>query len=235
MQLKTVLFDLDDTLYHSWADCDKAAYAAIGAYAQTHLGIDGAQFVREFDMARYGLMRALPGAASGHDRTLMAVRALEKIGQNPMLHAEAIADAYWNAVLDTMQPWPENEHMLSLLRQAGITIGVCTNMTTAMQLRKIRRLGLSEKIDFIVTSEEAGADKPAPQLYLLALAKAAALKQEAIFVGDTYSHDIIGALDIGIEAIWFNWRKRPQPQDGRTGYQTAESMEQLITLLQKGI
>ncbi len=53
----------------------------------------------------------------------------------------------------------------------------------------------------MVTSEEAGADKPKPEIFLKALEKAGVDASEAVHVGDQYDLDVVGARGVGISPI----------------------------------
>ncbi len=64
-----------------------------------------------------------------------------------------------------------------------------------------RQLGLEPYLDFVVTSKEAGADKPKPPIFLAALDKAGVNASEAVHVGDQYKLDVIGARGVGISPI----------------------------------
>jgi putative hydrolase of the HAD superfamily len=63
------------------------------------------------------------------------------------------------------------------------------------------RLGLDSYLDFCVTSEEAGAEKPHPPIFLAALRRAHVAPQEAIHVGDQYQADVQGARAVGINPV----------------------------------
>jgi putative hydrolase of the HAD superfamily len=65
----------------------------------------------------------------------------------------------------------------------------------------IRQLGLESYLNFITTPYDAGADKPDPKIFLVALDKAGIHADEAIYVGDQYKVDILGARSAGIKAI----------------------------------
>ena len=54
----------------------------------------------------------------------------------------------------------------------GVRIGLGTDMTAYMQYEKLIRLGLMEYMDFIVSSEEAGTDKPGNAFFMLCARKA---------------------------------------------------------------
>jgi len=89
---------------------------------------------------------------------------------------------------------------LTELKEDNITLGLLTNATKNM-ISIYRKLGLEPYIDFVVTSEEAGADKPLPPIFLIALERAGVDASEAMHVGDQYNLDIVGARGVGIAPI----------------------------------
>ncbi len=62
-------------------------------------------------------------------------------------------------------------------------------------------LGFSPFLDFKVTSFEVGYDKPRPEIFKLALERAKVDPSEAIFVGDQYEQDVVGARGVGMYPI----------------------------------
>lgn len=212
MQLKAVLFDLDDTLYEGFQAGDAYAYEQIAAYAEAELGVPGARFAQAFRASRKALSRQQPGMPPIHDRTLAAQRALEQVGCNAVRYARAIHRVYWDAMMSKMQLRPGVVPLLTQLREAGIRTAVCTDMLAAIQMEKLERLGLTDLLDFLVSSEEAGADKPGAPIFWLALHKCGCLPGEAIMVGDNFRHDVQGATDLGIAGIWLNWTHLPRPE-----------------------
>ena len=67
---------------------------------------------------------------------------------------------------------PGAAEALDGLKAMGLAEGIGTNMTADYQFAKLERLGLMERVDFLVTSEEAGAEKPDPRLFALCAEKA---------------------------------------------------------------
>jgi putative hydrolase of the HAD superfamily len=58
----------------------------------------------------------------------------------------------------------------------------------------------------MVFSDEVGAMKPAPKIFLRALAELEVEPDEAIYVGDRLESDVKGAAGVGmwtIQALWF--------------------------------
>lgn len=215
MSLKAVFFDLDDTLYGSFKACDRQGYAYIAAYAERELGVSGEMMLQAFADYRAQIARMQPGKPPIHDRVVVAQGALESLGLNAVRHARAVHRAYWQGVFDTMELREGVPELLRELRAAGIKTAVVTDMLSDIQMEKLELLGLADEVDYLVSSEQAGQDKPAPQIFWLALQKCGCLPEEAVMVGDNFVHDVQGALDCGIPGIWLNWNDQPQPTDRR--------------------
>ncbi len=86
------------------------------------------------------------------------------------------------------------------LKERNLVLGLLTNMDQDMTPLS-RSLGIEPYIDFVVTSGEAGEDKPAPGIFLAALKKAAVTPAEAVHVGDQYGVDVVGARGVGIHPL----------------------------------
>jgi len=89
---------------------------------------------------------------------------------------------------------------LKMLKERKLILGLLTNATKEM-ISIHRKLGLEPYLDFVVTSEEVGSDKPHPPLFLKALERAGVNASEAVHVGDQYSLDVVGARGVGISPI----------------------------------
>ena len=59
----------------------------------------------------------------------------------------------------------------------------------------------------------AGAKKPNPVIFEFALNAAKAQKNSSIMIGDCIDADVNGALDFGIQAIFFNFNKVKVPEN----------------------
>jgi HAD superfamily hydrolase (TIGR01549 family) len=89
---------------------------------------------------------------------------------------------------------------LKMLKERRLILGLLTNATKD-KLSLHRKLGLERYLDFVVTSQEAGADKPKPPIFLAALDRAKVKAFEALHVGDQYQLDVVGARGAGINPI----------------------------------
>ena len=89
---------------------------------------------------------------------------------------------------------------LKTLKERKFVLGLLTNLNRDMNAI-CRELGLEPYLDFVVTSGEVGADKPAPPIFLAALKRAGVNASEAVHIGDQYNLDVIGARGVGITPI----------------------------------
>jgi putative hydrolase of the HAD superfamily len=102
--------------------------------------------------------------------------------------------------------YQDSPEALDSVKQKGLTVGIISNIDKAME-DIARNMGIDKYIDFYVTSMEAGCEKPAPGIFKLALKKAGVLPEEAIFVGDQYELDVIGAVNSGMKGILIDRNK----------------------------
>jgi HAD superfamily hydrolase (TIGR01549 family) len=91
------------------------------------------------------------------------------------------------------------------------TVGIVSNNHTPEQKEKMAAIGIGPYVDFLLTSEDAEAEKPDPVIFRRALERAAAGPQDAVMVGDNWSTDIVGARALGLRSIWLNRRGLPRP------------------------
>jgi len=89
---------------------------------------------------------------------------------------------------------------LKALKQQGIILGLITNLNKDVSAM-CRELGLAPYLDFVVTPQEVGADKPQPPIFLAALDRARTDAASAAHVGDQYNVDVVGARGVGITPI----------------------------------
>ncbi len=90
--------------------------------------------------------------------------------------------------------------LLKLLKNRGLVLGVISNADKNVA-GLIEKLGAGAYMDLLVTSEEVGAEKPAPAIFLAALDKAKIKGPEAIYTGDQYQSDVLGAGGVGMQAL----------------------------------
>jgi putative hydrolase of the HAD superfamily len=66
---------------------------------------------------------------------------------------------------------------------------------------KTVQFGLREHLEFVIDSAIVGVEKPDKKIFELALAKLNVAPERAVYVGDVYSIDVVGAHAAGLQAI----------------------------------
>ena len=90
--------------------------------------------------------------------------------------------------------------VLQALKDKNIQMGVISNIGESLD-SYLDKAGCTGYFNYNVTSFEAGYDKPQPQIFQLALKRARTTADEALFVGDQYDLDVVGARNAGIKPI----------------------------------
>lgn len=200
--LKAVIFDLDDTLY-DYTSLHMGAVKALEAYTCARYGITGGKFYTLLAAAREDTKRVLVGTAASHNRLLYCQKLLEYLDASPAENALEMYEAYWGYILEHIKLREGAAELLAACERRTIKIGICSDLTAHIQHRKLRALGIAPLIDGVVTSEEAGAEKPDERMFAMILKKLNCRPEEALFIGDSLERDVCGAERYGIPALWF--------------------------------
>ena len=92
---------------------------------------------------------------------------------------------------------------LAALRGRGLVVGIVSNSDEDLAPILAARAGLTEVLDFVLTSEAARSCKPDPGIFREALRRAGCAPDEAIFVGDQPEQDIAGANRTGLRSVLY--------------------------------
>jgi putative hydrolase of the HAD superfamily len=84
------------------------------------------------------------------------------------------------------------------------TLHIITNGFAEVQDKKIANSGFKPYFATVTNSEMAGVKKPNPAIYKHAMMLAKAGRNNSVMIGDCIDADVYGALDFGIDAIYFN-------------------------------
>lgn len=232
--IKGIICDLDDTLY-SFADIRQEAYKNMIEKAASICNTEKNSFDGAYREGRKQIKEEMEGnQAAQHSRLLYCQRALELLGINPICYAGQLYHFFWEEILRKMQLRAGVQELFSYAKEKGLKVGICTDMQTEIQFEKLKRLGLTEAIDAIVTSEEVGVEKPELQIFQKTLQKLKIESEECLYIGDSYEKDIKGALNCGMEAIWFkDYQSEKQCESEECVM--VENFNEILTYLQRRI
>ncbi len=124
----------------------------------------------------------------------LVAHAARTQGLDPAL-ADHLTDRW-----EELEPWPEAPTVLAELTGA-VKLGVVTNCSQKLGTRAAARLRVP--FDVVVTAEQAGAYKPRPEPYRLALEQLGVAAEQTLFVAGSL-YDIPGAGGVGMPVWWHN-------------------------------
>lgn len=201
--VKAVIFDLDNTLY-DYDVCNEKAEESLLKEIAAVFHIDADRSRELLKNAKKNVKKQLgEEVAASHNRLLYMQNICEQMNKPSAKYAMGFYNCYWDTMLEEMQLFPYVIPLVKALRERGCKVALLTDLTAHIQYRKLEKLGLGNYLDYIVTSEEAGAEKPSGKMFELTLSKLELSREEVIMVGDSLKKDIEGAQACGIKGILF--------------------------------
>ena len=124
--------------------------------------------------------------------------------------------------------FPDSKAVLEKLSKRRIRLGVISNVSSHdVAVEILRKVGLLEYFDRVVTSAFVGIRKPDPGIFLYALMQFNLQPREAVIVGDSERHDVWGGRITGMKTVLVS--KRPVA-DSIADYRFASLAEASTTL-----
>jgi HAD superfamily hydrolase (TIGR01549 family) len=198
---KAVIFDTDNTLY-AYDPTHQSAMEVTCQKACELLSIGKKEFYSHYTLARKAVKERLGDTASSHSRLLYFQAMIEALGlKTQLLLTLDLTQTYWSAYLSAIKTFPDIKEFVLELKNAGVATAIITDLTAEIQFRKIIFFGLENFFDYVVTSEEAGVDKPDMKIFNLALQKLGVNRNEIWMIGDNPISDIQGGRDAGMVTL----------------------------------
>jgi putative hydrolase of the HAD superfamily len=227
--VRLITVDLDDTVWPC-APVIQAAEQALYAWLSEHTPRLTERFgpdaLREH---RRALMGARPEIA--HDVTAVRLLSLRTLLLE-MDYDGALADAaidLFRRYRNRVEPYADVAPVLARLRDRHRLVAV-TNGNADVQETPLRGA-----FHHALSAAEAGAAKPDPALFELAMRVAGAEPAETLHLGDDPVRDIEAARRIGISAVWVNRAAQPWPEALAPPLLEVQDLHQLARWLDGGI
>lgn len=84
------------------------------------------------------------------------------------------------------------------------TLHLITNGFHEVQLKKVHQSGIGHFFQEVVSSDAAGAMKPAEAIFQFAQTRTGSSAEQACIIGDNLEADILGGKKAGWKTVWFN-------------------------------
>ncbi|AWK03081.1 noncanonical pyrimidine nucleotidase, YjjG family [Flavobacterium crocinum] len=202
-----VFFDLDHTLW----DFDKnSAMAFDRIFKSKYQEIITEDFIKEYIPINQECWRLYQNDKITHqelryNRLKFSFDALNyAISEENIM---SIANDYIEFLTDNNYLFDGAIEVLEYLKPK-YKLHIITNGFANVQEKKINNASLGSYFNTITNSELAGVKKPNSIIFDYALKLANTSKENSIMIGDDFEADVTGALNAGLDAIFFNEKKR---------------------------
>jgi 2-haloacid dehalogenase len=181
------------------------------------------------DTVAMAMVDQLTGGSSTLDELMAAAmrRRLRLAGGDESRAADALA------LMSTMPAYLEAPAALETLRGRGLRLGVLAQTSAAATDGVLRFAGLRDRLELVLSAQDAGAFKPDPRPYHYALERAGAASGNAVCFVSTHWWDVAGAKRAGLRTAWVARRERSLldtvPQPDYKGRDLAEVAEAIVT------
>ena len=205
--IKHIFFDLDHTLWDFESNSD-IAFKTI--FKQYDLTVDTQKFLNYYRSINERYWKLYREEKITKDR-LRYGRLKDTFVKIKYAIKDELID---RLAIDYIEELPKNNELFEGTHEIlehlhpNYKLHIITNGFSEVQYKKIENSGLSAYFDAIVTSEDAGVKKPNPLIFKYALNRINASAKETIMIGDNWEADIMGAINNGIDAIFFNYHKK---------------------------
>lgn len=204
-RIKHVFFDLDHTLW----DFDKNSGLTFQRIFSIHgIEVELMEFLRHYEpinLKYWKLYREekVTKPALRYGRLKEAFDALQVHVQDDLIHH--LSEDYINNLTTFNHVFDGTDGILKYLQQK-YHLHIITNGFEEAQERKMVSSNLKHYFKTVTNSEMVGVKKPNPKIFHFALQQAQANPDESVMIGDSLEADIEGAINVGMEAILFDYK-----------------------------
>lgn len=200
--IKAILLDLDNTLYQ-YEPCHQCALKSCWQYFKKIKPVSFSQFKKDYELAKMEVKKNTIGQAASHSRFLYFQKLLEENFKKTNVNLTIkLEEYYWLKFFKRMKLFKGVLDFLKKCKENNVRICLITDLTARIQFEKVKILKIGKYFDFIVSSEEAGKEKPHKIIFSLALRKLKMNSKEVVLIGDDYNKDFIGAKKLKIKTIY---------------------------------
>ncbi len=204
--LRAVLFDLDDTLFdhrHSSRRALAELQSRVPELESIELDELERTHLRILNELHVGVLSGALTLEAARERRFAELFSHYGIRKVPGMESE-VRGSYRKVYRESRRAKPGVIPLLGALRARALKIGIVSNNVLEEQIGKLHACGLTELIDSLTISEEAGVAKPDVRIFQIALERMACAHYEVVMIGDSWTNDILPARQLGMRTIWYN-------------------------------
>jgi len=217
-----ILFDADETLFTF--DAFKGLQLAFARYGVTFSKQDH----DEYEAINQPLWVEYQNGKITADE--LQLRRFQKWADQLQKSHKELNSVFLTAMADICMPLDGAIHILDTLK-GKTKLGIITNGFIEHQQYRLKRHGLENHFDLLLTSEEAGFAKPHRGIFDHALTlMGQPTREKVLMVGDNPASDILGGINSGLHTCWLNPMNKATP-DGIIPHYQISSLRELISII----
>ena len=229
MKFKHLFFDLDRTLWDFEKNSNVALQHIYKEYELDNHFEHFLQFYKTYKNINSDLWVKY-GSKKITKEELRDTRFLKTLEKHKIYSpelAKKISEDYIHISPRQTQLFPKTIDTLKELKNRNYSLHIITNGFEEVQYIKLKESLLDSYFDIIVCSEHIGFNKPDKRIFQHAMNQANAKVFESVMIGDDLKIDILGANQIGMEAILFD----PNDEHKTKAFQKIKVLDELLTFL----
>jgi putative hydrolase of the HAD superfamily len=215
IKYKHIFFDLDHTIWDFDKNAEEALHELYGIYKLNELGLHSpGLFIKTYTRNNHQLWAEyhVGKITKTELREARFKKTFLDMGLRPDIIPVGFEDDYVKLCPTKTNLFPDAHETLQYLR-TKYTLHLISNGFSESQEIKISRTNIGGYFQHVIISEVVGVNKPDKAIFEHALNLAGATKHESIMIGDSVEADVRGALDFGMDAIYFNPTGLDKPDD----------------------
>jgi putative hydrolase of the HAD superfamily len=229
--ITAISFDLDDTLWDNSCVLTSAAEAAQAWLLQQEPKLADVLCEASLSSRMMSLQKARPDIAHCYTalRSAAMHEALAYAGTAPDKHADLVRQGMeeYSKARSNVTLWPGIVTALNELRKRGYALAALTNGNVSVELIP----ELAGVFDAFVSPAVAGHAKPHRRPFEMVCEALGAPPSQVLHVGDSWEHDVLGAVGVGMPAAWLNVRAHDLPPLEAAGLQCWAVTSHIAALL----
>ena len=226
--IDNIFFDLDHTLWDFDKNSDLTFFKIL---KKNDISIDVSKFLNCYHPInrKYWEMYRLNKVSKADLRYFRLSDTFKKLNYdiNDNLINQLAID-YIEHLSDFNHLIPDTLTVLDLLK-SKYKMHIITNGFKEVQKRKLQKSDLIEYFETITISEDVGVKKPHKLIFDHALTAANANVENSVMIGDNFNADILGALGVGMKAIYYDFHKTNEQE--RENLIIIKNLKELIKIL----
>jgi len=226
--IKNIFFDLDHTLWDFDKNSDLTFFKILN---KNNISIDITNFLNFYHPInkKYWDMYRINKVSKADLRYNRLSETFKKL--NYKINDEVISQLaidYIEHLSDFNHLIPDTLNVLDFLK-SKYKMHIITNGFKEVQKRKLEKSNLIHYFETVTISEDVGEKKPHKLIFNHALKVANANVENSIMIGDNFNADILGALGVGMKAIYYDFHKTNEKE--RENVIIIKRLKEIITIL----